>query len=41
MTAAPTKQILMSDMFTSSNDVDSRRLKTSAQDSSYADALVR
>ena len=39
MTAAPTKQILMSDMFTSNNDVDSRRLKTSAQDSSYTDAL--
>ena len=36
---APTKQTLMSDMFTSNNDVDSRRFKISAQDSGYADAL--
>lgn len=38
-TKAATKQILMSDMFTSSNNVDLRRFKTSAEDSSYADAI--
>lgn len=39
-TTAPTKQILMSDMFTIDNNVDFRRFKVSARSSDFEDAYT-